>query len=56
MRPVYRDCEKDKASYIDFICQTLGLPVAITSSGPTALEKECFLAEIHSLRMEVLLA
>jgi adenylosuccinate synthase len=52
VRPIYRDYEKDTASYIDFICQTLGFPVAITSSGPTALEKKCFLSELSRLQTE----
>ena len=39
MQPVYSSCEKDNAAYLKRISQALGLPVAITSSGPTAREK-----------------
>jgi adenylosuccinate synthase len=44
MKPVYVDLEKDSRAYIEFISQTLNVPVAITSTGPTALEKDCFFA------------
>ncbi len=40
MQPTYEDFEKDKRTYVEFISQTLNIPVAITSTGPTALEKE----------------
>jgi len=40
MQPVYDICQKDTNSYLELISQILGSPVALTSSGPTALEKE----------------
>jgi adenylosuccinate synthase len=53
MRPVYSTCESDKNKYLDQISQMLGLPVAITSSGPTAQDKEMRLP-IESLSLPVL--
>ena len=40
MQPIYANCKKDKRAYIELISQTLNVPVAITSAGPKALEKE----------------
>jgi adenylosuccinate synthase len=40
MQPIYEDCKRDKRAYIELISQTLNLPVAITSAGPTTQEKE----------------
>jgi len=40
MQPIYENCRQDKRAYIELIGQTLSVPVAITSAGPTALEKE----------------
>ena len=40
MRPVYSRCERDPAAYAGWIGRMLGLPVAITSHGPRAREKE----------------
>ena len=40
LRPDYDNCEKDVNAYVEWISQTLGLPVALTSFGPTAQEKE----------------
>ena len=37
MQPVYTDC--DPATYLERISETLGAPIAITSHGPTANEK-----------------
>jgi adenylosuccinate synthase len=54
MRPIYGNCKKEKMSYVELIRQTLGIPIAITSSGPTALEKECYLAEIRPPRTATL--
>jgi adenylosuccinate synthase len=53
MRPVYVDCEKDRNTYLDLIRQTLDLPIAITSAGPTALEKDRFFALEHVDHQEV---
>lgn len=43
MKPVYEDCKKDRDEYIELIRQRLHVPIAITSAGPTALEKKPFL-------------
>jgi adenylosuccinate synthase len=40
MQPIYANFRPDKRAYVELISQTLNLPVAITSAGPTALEKE----------------
>jgi len=40
LQPVYENSKKDRSAYIELISQALGLPVELTSSGPTALEKE----------------
>ena len=40
LQPVYDNCEKDTNDYLELISRTLGLPIALTSFGPTALEKE----------------
>jgi adenylosuccinate synthase len=40
MQPIYAGCIKDKRAYVELISQTLNVPVAVTSFGPTALEKE----------------
>ena len=42
MQPVYENCRQDKRAYIELIGQTLSVPVAITSAGPTALQKESY--------------
>lgn len=42
MQPIYTNCRKDKSAYIEFISQTLNVPIAIASAGPTALEKDSF--------------
>lgn len=39
MTPVYSDCQNAKNKYIEFVSEKLNVPVAITSAGPTALEK-----------------
>jgi adenylosuccinate synthase len=39
MQPVYSDCAKDKDTYLRLISEKLNLPIVMTSSGPTALEK-----------------
>jgi adenylosuccinate synthase len=44
MEPIYTDCKKDRKDYIELIRQTLDVPVAITSAGPSALEKDGFFA------------
>lgn len=45
MQPVYSDCERDQARYLELLSQKLNLPLMITSWGPTAQEK-LFLAEM----------
>jgi adenylosuccinate synthase len=55
MGPIYTDCKRDKMSFIECIGEKLNLPVVITSAGPTALEKESFLLEVHPFQTEVLL-
>jgi adenylosuccinate synthase len=40
MRPVYENHKKDANAYVESVSRILGLPIAITSFGPTALEKE----------------
>ena len=50
MTPIYADCEKDKTRYVDSICQAVGVPLVLTSSGPTALEKETLLTSLYPLR------
>ena len=50
MNPIYMDCEKDKTRYVDSICQAVGVPLVLTSSGPTALEKETLLTSLYPLR------
>jgi adenylosuccinate synthase len=52
MQPVYSRCEKDSASYLERISQVLGAPIAMTSSGPTALEKTLARRVLHSGRVE----
>lgn len=43
MKPVYDECRtKDRDDYIELIRQVLNVPIAITSAGPTALEKSSF--------------
>ncbi len=44
MKPVYEDCIKDRNNYVEMIRRTLNLPIAITSAGPTASEKDRFFA------------
>lgn len=39
MQPIYDDCPREIDSYLGRISETLGFPIAMTSSGPTALEK-----------------
>jgi adenylosuccinate synthase len=53
MSPIYSDCQKDKTSYVDLIRQAIDVPVAMTSSGPTALEKEMFLTGAYLARNPV---
>lgn len=43
MQPVYNDCERDKDAYLRLISEKLNLPIVMTSSGPTAIEKSYFL-------------
>jgi adenylosuccinate synthase len=42
MQPIYSDCERDKDVYLKLISEKLGLPIAMTSHGPTASEKRYF--------------
>lgn len=53
MRPIYTDCKKDRPSYVESICRTLATPIALTSAGPTALEKDNFLTDIRPMRTEM---
>jgi adenylosuccinate synthase len=39
MQPIYDDCPRKLDSYLERISETLALPIAMTSAGPTALEK-----------------
>lgn len=39
MQPVYSECVRDEAVYLERISETLCFPIAMTSAGPTALEK-----------------
>ena len=39
MQPVYSACRRDPAAYVEHISAALGLPVLMTSSGPTAIDK-----------------
>jgi adenylosuccinate synthase len=41
-RPVYSSCEKEQGAYLEAISAALKLPVAITSNGPGAADKEYF--------------
>ncbi len=45
MRPIYTSCIHDRAAYLELISQKLGLPVTLTSWGPTAREKAILQAE-----------
>jgi adenylosuccinate synthase len=40
MQPVYTACAKEQPALLQRISQTLGLPIAVTSSGASALDKE----------------
>ena len=42
MRPVYDVWPKDLDAYLELISETRGAPIAITSRGPTTLDKETF--------------
>lgn len=44
MKPIYAECKKGRGDYIELIRQTLNIPIAITSAGPTAIEKDIFFA------------
>jgi adenylosuccinate synthase len=46
-RPIYDNCEMDINAYLQSISAALNLPVAITSSGPTASAKEYFYLPGH---------
>ena len=48
MRPVYRQYENKPAVILEKISKSLNLPVLITSSGPTALEKRYYFDETGS--------
>ena len=48
MQPVFLNCKEDRVSYIERISQALGLPIVITSSGPTAKEKDSFVDTISN--------
>jgi adenylosuccinate synthase len=39
MQPVYTTCERDQQAYTGRVSRMLGVPLAITSDGPTAREK-----------------
>jgi adenylosuccinate synthase len=39
MQPVYTGCERDREGYAEWVSRRLGVPLAITSFGPTAGEK-----------------
>jgi adenylosuccinate synthase len=47
MQPVYTDCRKDPNEYLALVSQKLNLPVAITSSGPTAEGKSYFTGRLR---------
>ena len=42
-RPIYTRCEHNQEIYLELISRMLNLPIAITSTGPTAREKEAYL-------------
>ena len=39
MQPIYEACPRNMDTYLGHISETLGFPIAMTSAGPTALEK-----------------
>ncbi len=41
-QPVYSDFDKDRDAYLQMISASLNLPIAITSSGPAASQKDYF--------------
>jgi len=43
LKPVYRPVEQNRLAYLDVISQALGAPIAISSHGPTALDKQAYL-------------
>jgi adenylosuccinate synthase len=42
MQPVYNNCQKNINDFLELISQLLNVPVVLTSTGPTALEKNLF--------------
>ena len=42
MKPVYDNCQKNINDFLELIGQLLNVPVVLTSTGPTALEKNLF--------------
>ena len=42
MQPVYDSCEKDMTNFLELISSMMKAPIAMTSFGPTALEKDFF--------------
>jgi adenylosuccinate synthase len=42
MKPVYSECQHKRDVYLESIRSALGVPIAITSAGPTAREKQYF--------------
>ncbi len=41
-QPVYEQCERNVVTYLRQVVESLGLPIAIASCGPTAVEKEAY--------------
>jgi hypothetical protein len=48
MQPVYRQCDRDRAAYLELISQELNLPIAMTSYGPTAREKDAYFFAVNA--------
>ena len=42
MQPVYNSCEKNMTNFLELISSIMKAPIAMTSFGPTALEKNLF--------------
>ena len=40
LQPYYKEHERDNGAYLEFISKELGLPISVTSFGPTAREKQ----------------
>ena len=47
-KPVYEDHEKDKNTYLATITERLGVPIVLTSSGPTAQDKMLYKRRIFN--------